>query len=411
MLIEEILLLSLTLALTIGIPVYIYFREKMTKMASGRRPHTLRRVVKLTLINFLLNLLVALFSSVFVILLLNRIGFVFNKFLIIQILLYLTFIFATFYGNGIYITSIVLEDFTLPQLRIVKGFKTQFIATHLFHGPVSHIAIYSSWMVVFLILSIVDIYLKIGIPAETWVLLLSAGGITGLLYAIAQIYNGSAIYQFITGILATLILTFALFQAQTSIYYVPVATYFSGFLIIFNLVLSAYFLRLSMLNIGEKYIILDRSGTNKMDTKPLRSSVLPAVTYAEMIIIVALIAILSASSYPFLTSYIGSNNLTLSKDKIISTIRKAQNYSMSQKNGETWGACITENIVRLYTGTCLSPDFKEDFTISNSIEISGTLDTTFSSRGEAVSEAVVTLKAKQTEKHIELNKIGGINVN
>ena len=55
-------------------------------------------------------------------------------------------------------------------------------------------------------------------------------------------------------------------------------------------------------------------------------------TFIEVILVVAIMAILGATSAPFLTNFIFRNNLETTVDKTISVIRKAHEYAMDGKN-------------------------------------------------------------------------------
>jgi len=260
MLIEENLLLLLTVAVIIGAPLYMYFREKMIKKPVSLRTHSRRRVIKLTMINIALNLTASLFFSIFLILILQRSNLLSDPALLILVIIYLVIMWLTFYGNGIYITSIVLEDFTLTELRVVNSFKTQFIATHLFHGPISHILIYSGWLFVLLILSIIEIHLKLPAPSTYWPIMLISGVVMGVFYAFAQIYNGTAVYQLFSGTVAMFIIAITLILNRINLAFVPVATYFAGLIASFELILIGYLSYLMILKAKGKKVVLDRSG-------------------------------------------------------------------------------------------------------------------------------------------------------
>ena len=182
---------------------------------------------------------------------------IFDPIKVFVIILFIFFICLTFYGEGIYLTSIVLEAYTLPQLRKINYFKTQFIATHLFHGPISHILIYSGWILVFFALALLDLINGAMVTGYTIKILLITGGITGFVYALAQVYNGTTPYQFITGMLTLTGLLLTSVATNNSIFASGIATYFLALIIIFNLTLLSYFV---FLLIRKQKIDLDRSG-------------------------------------------------------------------------------------------------------------------------------------------------------
>jgi len=150
----------------------------------------------------------------------------------------------------VYITSIVLEYYTLPQIKRLREFNTQFIATHLFHGPISHILVYSGWLLVLLLLSLLDLIQPSAFKTQMFMQLLLLGSLTGIIYATAQIYNGTATFQLITGIFAATTLATFLGFNQFDLLISPVALYFSGLLLTFNSTLAIYFIHKKV--VGEK---------------------------------------------------------------------------------------------------------------------------------------------------------------
>lgn len=136
-------------------------------------------------------------------------------------------------------------------------------------------------------------------------------------------------------------------------------------------------------------------------------------TFIELIIVVSLIAILSASTSPFLSRFVLTINQYSTVDKVVSTIKKAQGYSMSGKDGESWGVCKTGNVVRLYRGTsCSSNSFQEDFDIPASVTVTGMSDTKFSlAKGEPTLAMSVTISSTIATKTVTVTGAGGVSAN
>jgi hypothetical protein len=261
MLTEEILLLVPSVVLVTGILSYIFFREKMLKKPVSERNHSRKRVVKVTAINFFLNLVAALYFSLFLFLVLQRKGVTYNSPVMISLLAaYLITICITFYGNGIYITSILLEDFTPSDLRLVKSFETQFIATHLFHGPISHILIYSGWMIVFLILAVIDMLWNLSSVSSNFPVLIIAGGVTGFFFALSQIYNGTAIYQYFTSTVIVIVFTTFLLMNDGNFSTAPIASFYYGLIAVFEIIIGSYLTLLAVFKLENKNIHWDKSG-------------------------------------------------------------------------------------------------------------------------------------------------------
>lgn len=238
--VEELLLLLLPPAIIVGVPVYILFRERMVRKRKDNPDYSRKRIVKLTFVNFILNVLATLYSfSIFAMIALR-------SFAITPTNIFLTIVFGaivnlTFYGNGIYLTSIVLENYTIADLRKSPKFDTQFIATHLFHGPISHVFIYSGWLFVLLTISVIDL---LNAPVKTLtnpVLMTLAGGSLGIFYGISQIYNGTVPYQFISGLVALVVFLALIVWKNIAVSQFAVSSYFLGFILMFLLTLIGYF--------------------------------------------------------------------------------------------------------------------------------------------------------------------------
>ena len=132
-----------------------------------------------------------------------------------------------------YVSAIVIEAFTQPELRKQKSFKTQFIATDLFHGPISHIIIYSGYVIALFLLSIIELLIenKASIPP---IVMIICGIIAGMIYCITQNFNGTIRFQFRTS-LATLCLFMFFYVSRSleSMFDYSLTTFFIFFSITF----------------------------------------------------------------------------------------------------------------------------------------------------------------------------------
>ena len=146
----------------------------------------------------------------------------------------------TFYGGGIYITSVVIETLTPKQAREDSLFRRQTLAINLFHGPISHIIIFSGFIISGALLAILDLYTGPTLDSLPRYILAS-GAILGLTMGYAQITNGTAPYQTITGIFCVVALfildRFENWKFTSS----PVGIYMIGFFITFLLLNLYYF--------------------------------------------------------------------------------------------------------------------------------------------------------------------------
>lgn len=134
-------------------------------------------------------------------------------------------------------------------------------------------------------------------------------------------------------------------------------------------------------------------------------------TIIELILVVAIVSILAASTAPFVSRFVLLNNLEVATDKTVSTFRKAQQYAMDNKSDTTWGVCKTGNTLRLYTGTCVTPTFKEDFDLSD-VTTSGFSSITFTNkRGEPSGTVSMTITNGAGSKTVSMNAGGGMDRN
>lgn len=135
-------------------------------------------------------------------------------------------------------------------------------------------------------------------------------------------------------------------------------------------------------------------------------------SYIEIILVVALAAILLPMVLPFSVNFINRMNINSVRDKTIASIRKAQLYAMDNKSNEVWGVCMHNQRIRLYSRSCDDPIVKEDYSIPASVEVSGLTDITFSKfLGEPNENVAININAASTHISISLNAIGGLNVN
>jgi prepilin-type N-terminal cleavage/methylation domain-containing protein len=134
-------------------------------------------------------------------------------------------------------------------------------------------------------------------------------------------------------------------------------------------------------------------------------------TLVELILVVAIISLLAASSAPFISRFTTVNSLEVAVDNTVGSLRKAQAYAMDGKNDTTWGVCVNSSNIRLYRGTCASPTYNEDFGM-NGVTITGFTQVTFSSdRGEPSSAITITLTNSVGSRTVSMNAAGGMTIN
>ncbi len=136
------------------------------------------------------------------------------------------------------------------------------------------------------------------------------------------------------------------------------------------------------------------------------------VTIIELLVVIGIVAILGAMSSAFIGSMIRDNNFDTTTDQVIGSIRKAQNFAMDGKDNEAWGVCLNGSIIRMYSGTCATPTYKNDYEVPANVNITGLNETIFSSqRGEPSSILSITVSTNNDSNVVTVNQAGGMEVN
>lgn len=136
------------------------------------------------------------------------------------------------------------------------------------------------------------------------------------------------------------------------------------------------------------------------------------LTLIEIILVVAIIAVIGTMSAPFISRFYLQSNLDTSSQMLVSSIRKAQGYSMDGKGGSAWGICQSGNAIRIFQGTCGAPTFNEDYTIPPSVTLSGLSTVTFSvTRGEPSATFTATLNSQIGSHTVQINTAGVLTIN
>ena len=105
------------------------------------------------------------------------------------------------------------------------------------------------------------------------------------------------------------------------------------------------------------------------------------------------------------------NNLDGTKNILVSSLRKAQEYALIKKNNLTWGVCLTNNIIRMYGGSCASPTIKDDYILPPNVSLTGFTTVSFSSlRGEPSLPQNIIVSSGDKTYTISLNSVGGLNI-
>lgn len=103
-------------------------------------------------------------------------------------------------------------------------------------------------------------------------------------------------------------------------------------------------------------------------------------TLIELILVVAVISIVAASSTPIYSRFLLQNSVANTADQLIGSLRKAQIYSMMGRQGSSWSVNYSSNTLTLYKGSSFAgrdSSFDETFSINPNVSISGFTDINF----------------------------------
>ncbi len=231
--------MGLSSIFAIAAPPFLRFRERMSRNASPKT-YTRKDVIRFTTFNVFINSL-AYFGFMLIFLsIIRKPHVIFSLPLYLISALFLLSAGITFYGSGIYMTSVIIDTLTPKEVRKNEKLRKQLLATHLFHGPISHIIIFSGFIISGVLLTILD--LSTGPTLDSLPkLILVSGAILGLFMGYAQITNGTAPYQTITGLFCVVAL-FILDKFENWRFTLsPLGAYMIGFFITF-LLLNIYYI-------------------------------------------------------------------------------------------------------------------------------------------------------------------------
>lgn len=192
---NELSLLIISLSVIGGALPYLYIRKKMVHSIVHR--YTKSRILKVSFayMSIMLYALLLVTTNLVGILLSGTVPYTDGT--IVLSLLIVLMLGITMFGAGMYTVSILAEAYTTTTLKHSSGFEKLHLAIYLSHGPISHIFMNSGYIIIFFLLSILSSILHIS-GNELVPLFQIIGIIFGVLFGVAQIANGTALFQYTT---------------------------------------------------------------------------------------------------------------------------------------------------------------------------------------------------------------------
>lgn len=141
---------------------------------------------------------------------------------------------------------------------------------------------------------------------------------------------------------------------------------------------------------------------------------LKGFTLIELLVVIGIMWALAGVSAPFLSTFLGSKQLTTTTDKVVRTLRKAQNYTLSGKENSVWGVHYESKLLVLFKGSTYPPggtSFDEKFDLPRTIVITGWSDIYFRKlHGKPSQTLSVTTTMLNEQKTITVNSEGMVDV-
>ncbi len=133
-------------------------------------------------------------------------------------------------------------------------------------------------------------------------------------------------------------------------------------------------------------------------------------TILEIVIVVAMFAIIAIITMPVILSYFNVQNVDDAAATMIVTLRQARTQAMYQKNDSAFGVKFTTSSYTLFQGSSYeSRTLSEDLTttLPVSITVSGLSDVVFTKRtGIPSTTGTITIQSGDSTRSIQINSQG-----
>lgn len=144
---------------------------------------------------------------------------------------------------------------------------------------------------------------------------------------------------------------------------------------------------------------------------------LSGFTYIEVILSVALMLYIAVAASPFYGNFLFGQEADMVTKELRSSLIKARLYSMSGKEGDSWGVAIDRNAIVLFKGSAYGADtsFNEQYLIPDRISLSGPQEIIFSARTglpntEGVFSVSMYTNADTGASHTHILRVNAIGV-
>ncbi|MEI7792030.1 MAG: prepilin-type N-terminal cleavage/methylation domain-containing protein [Candidatus Berkelbacteria bacterium] len=134
----------------------------------------------------------------------------------------------------------------------------------------------------------------------------------------------------------------------------------------------------------------------------------PAFTFLELLLVLLVVSILAAASSPFFSRFLLQNAVASSSEHIVSTLRKAQEYTIAGKNNSTWQTVLSGNTLTLVQqsgGTVF-----DTYTMNSNVAVSGLTTVSFTRPlGQVASPVSISITAGTNSRSVSVNTEGVVS--
>ncbi len=136
-------------------------------------------------------------------------------------------------------------------------------------------------------------------------------------------------------------------------------------------------------------------------------------TLLELLLSVAIIAILAGLSLPVYRTLLSKNDLDVAAVTVAQSLRRAQILSQAVDGDMTWGLKVQSGSIVIFRGASFAArdtTFDETFSTSTTIGVSGTTEIVFAKMtGLPQSTGAVTLSSETDTKSVTINAKGMVD--
>lgn len=137
-------------------------------------------------------------------------------------------------------------------------------------------------------------------------------------------------------------------------------------------------------------------------------------TLIEVMLVMALLAILAGLSSPFYGRFIFSQEVSVVRDELQGSFAKAQMYSMTGKDNSLWGVALSNGKITLFQGNSFAgrnQSVDESYVVHSRVTITGLTEVVFAhATGRPSVSPTITLSGNGSTEVIQMNSEGVLMV-